>query len=151
MALPEREDIYTYFCRDFFIDNEGIAKENESPLIQLYHREPTKQKEETSKNSIDNTGGPFVKLKNYNKPVRNTDKNQAKKKEKEVEYIRNKFIYLGKMVNYSFIKKEKRKLPLNGFKSNLLDGIVSESQLQQKVLNYKDFKKSMQKKNLSAD
>jgi len=135
-----------YFCRDFYIDNEGISKEEESPMIDLYHREPIKAKEETSNPLSDNTG-PFAKLKNYNKPVRNTDKKQTKESLKEpvqIEYIRNKFISLGKIVNFPFLKQEKKRLPQNGFKTTLLDGVVTESQLQKQVLNYKDFK-SMQK------
>ena len=135
-----------YFCRDFFVDNEGISKEAESPLINLYHREPVKTKnksENSSTNKIGDTSA-FAKLKNYNKPIRNTNKKQDSTTKSDSlpveEIIRNKFIYLGKMVNFSFIKKEKRVLPQNGFKTNLLDGVSTESQLQKQVLNYKDFK-----------
>jgi hypothetical protein len=143
--------VSVYFCRDFYIDNEGVGKDDESPMIDLYHREPVKPKDEMSK-PVSDRSGPFAKLKNYNKPVRNTDKKQTNDlHEKEsvnesvkVEYIRNKFISLGKIVNFPFIKREKKQLPQNGFKTNLLDGVVTESQLQKQVLNYKDFK-SMQK------
>lgn len=131
-----------YFCRDFYIDNEGVCKENESPLIDLYHREPIKPKEETSKPMSDSRG-PFAKLKNYNKPIRNTDKKQAKDSvngNAQIEYIRNKFISLGKIVNFPFLKQVKKPLLQNGFKTNLLDGVVTETQLQKQVLNYKDFK-----------
>jgi hypothetical protein len=138
-----------YFCRDFFVDNEGMSKETESPLINLYYREPVKPKEDSTKTAIDKTA-PFAKLKNYNKSARNTDKKegqtQSMKKIVEEEVIRNKFIYLGKMVNFSFLKKEKKLLSQNGFKTNLLDGVKTESQLQKQVLNYKDFKASMKAK-----
>jgi hypothetical protein len=135
-----------YFCRDFFVDSEGVTKENESPLINLYHREPVKPKNKVEQNSTKKIGetSAFAKLKNYNKPIRNTNKLQdtttKSDSSPEEEVIRNKFIYLGKMVNFPFIKKEKRALPQNGFKTNLLDGVTSESKLQKQVLNYKDFK-----------
>jgi hypothetical protein len=134
-----------YFCRDFFVDSEGVTKENESPLINLYHREPVKPKNKVEQNSTKKIGetSAFAKLKNYNKPIRNTNKLQDTARPEpspEEEVIRNKFIYLGKMVNFPFIKKEKRALPQNGFKTNLLDGVTSESKLQKQVLNYKDFK-----------
>jgi hypothetical protein len=144
--------VSTYFCRDFFVDNEGILKENESPLLSLYYREPVKIKDEikSNNNKIGTDTSAFAKLKNYNKPIRNTEKlydqknksqDQIEKKvEKEEEIIRNKFIYLGKMVNFPFLKKEKKVLLQNGFKTNLLNGVNTESQLQKQVLNYKDFK-----------
>jgi hypothetical protein len=95
--------VNTFLCRDFFIDNEGISKDNESPFISLYYREPVKTKAETIKNSskIDTNTSAFAKLKNYNKPIRNTDKSydksqeQREKKVVEEEFVRNKFIYLG--------------------------------------------------------
>jgi hypothetical protein len=34
---------------------------------------------------------------------------------------------------------------LNGFKTNLLSGVVSESKLQGQVMNYKDYKLNQQK------
>lgn len=141
-----------YLCRDFYIDNEGVCKEDESPLIDLYHREPVKQKDDTSKLMSDSTG-PFAKLKNYNKPIRNTDKKQGQSQPNNmdnVEYIRNRFISLGKIVNFPFLKREKKPLQQNGFKTNLLDGVVTETQLQKQVLNYKDFR-AMQKANPASE
>jgi len=151
--------VTTFFCRDFFVDNEVLSNEQESKMISIYYREPVKPKDVTTTNNEINTSkGPFAKLKNYNKPVKNTDKQSSNEKseskdikdikneKKEEEYVRNKFIYLGKMMNFQFMKKEKKVSHLNGFKTNLLDGVVSESQLQKQVLNYKDYKAQTQKK-----
>lgn len=145
--------VTTFFCRDFFVDNEVLSNDQESKMIPIYYREPVKVKEVTANNNeINKNRGPFAKLKNYNKPVKNTDKQTNKEKseskeEKPVEeYVRNKFIYLGKMMNFQFMKKEKKVSHLNGFKTSLLDGVVSETQLQKQVLNYKDYKAQAQKK-----
>ena len=43
------------------------------------------------------------------------------------------------------LKRIKKENKLNGFKTNLLSGVVSESKLQNEVMNYKDFKLKQQK------
>ena len=55
-------------------------------------------------------------------------------------YYRNKFICVGPVRNYSPIQTPKKINKLNGFNSNLLNNITSETKLQKQVMNYKDFK-----------
>lgn len=59
----------------------------------------------------------------------------------EKEYNHNRFIYLGKIQNFTFLKISKKVQCLNGFESVHLENLASETYLQKQVLNYSDFKK----------
>ena len=138
-----------YRCRDFFVDDETTPEEEPSAFIQIHMVEKKKSKD-TDKNSSGKSmfkDAPFAKLKNYKK------EKQTNKNDKDVEsdnkpervFYRNKFISLGPVRNYSIIQPIKKENKLNGFKTNLLSGVVSESKLQNEVMNYKDFKLKQQK------
>jgi len=118
---------------------------------------------------IDNNA-PFAKFKNYNNVssrVATSEKNDIKtdknikivdKSEKldenqgsQKEYNRNRFICLGKICNFQILQKEKKNYKTNGFKSNLLNGVTSESELQKKVLSYRDYKNMLRSANKSAE
>jgi len=50
------------------------------------------------------------------------------------EHNMNRFISLGKMINFQFIKKPKETFStVNGFKSGLLDDLSGETSLQKKL------------------
>jgi hypothetical protein len=164
--------ISVYKCYDLFFDNEVTGKE--SPVYKtLLEEEEKKDKQkdtnETDTNETDTkkkekTGfenAPFAKLKNYSKISAKTKDNKKnnesglnksaeendKPKEKAKEYIRNKFICLGKISNFQFIQKPKKIFKENGFKTTLLDGVSTESALQKKVMNYQDYKKLLHELN----
>jgi hypothetical protein len=53
---------------------------------------------------------------------------------------KNRFIYLGKIINFNFLKTESKLNILNGFGSNLLDNLIGETKLQKKMMDYKEYK-----------
>jgi len=138
-----------YKCYDFFFDNE--VTEDISPLYKIHVEEEPKKGLSEDGDKKPKTGledAPFAKLKNYNKVSSKTKPKESEKKspseQKPVkEYTRNKFICLGKMVNFQILQKEKKTFKGNGFKSALLDGVSSESELQNTVLDYKEYKKRL--------
>src|SRR6056300_440894 len=137
-----------YRCRDFFIDDETTPENKPSSFIKIHVIEENK-KTNSNKNSTDKTmfkNAPFAKLKNYKKEKQPDKKNTEKGPSKpERVFYRNKFVSLGPVRNYSIIQPIKKDNNLNGFKTNLLNGVVSESKLQKEVMNYKDFKLKQQK------
>jgi hypothetical protein len=148
--------IIRFRCHDFFMDNEYLDEQKESPLIKLY-LEYEKSNEKKTDNDNNNKkvsfdeNAPFAKLKNYkiNLPSKNEDKKEtADKTEKKVdkEYNRNIFIHMGKVSNFQFLQKVPKKNKLNGFRSSLLNGIECESEIQNEVLSYSQYKELLKKK-----
>lgn len=132
-----------FCCRDFFMDDQITPKDSPSPLIKIHAEEPEKKDKlkkvanRTSNNSLDSKKS-FAKLKDYKKVDANTNNNNLPK---EPEHITNRFICLGKTVNFQFTQPTpKENHRLNGFKSNLLEHLSGETNLQNQVMNYKDFK-----------
>ena len=106
--------VTVYLCADFFMDNEFPFV---SPLIAVYQddkKDKPSSEENTEKEKFMKellSDGPFIKRKK--KGVENnvlttskTEKEKEKETKKTVEFYRNKFFYLGKIHNYSFLKKE---------------------------------------------
>lgn len=94
---------------------------------------PTNIKKQLSFFSVNNI---FLSLKENpdNKPI------EVCKKEPETEHTYNRFIHLGKVNNFRIIPLTNRTNKFNGFQSNLLTNIASESALQKQITNYKDYK-----------
>ena len=88
--------VITYRCVDFFVDEEYM----QSPLIKLYFTDDVKP---TNKNTVV-TDGPFIKHNTNKKSSELTNE----KKSSEKEYNRNKFIFMGKMLNFQFTQKTKK-------------------------------------------
>lgn len=134
--------VIVFSCRDFFIDDQITPEGSPSPMIEDEAKEKGEKKEKQNEFLKGLENAPFAKLKTYKKEVKQ-DKETTEKtvKGKKKEYNRNKFICLGKMMNFKFIQKPDKKSPLNGFSSKLLDNLSSETALQKQVLSYKDFKK----------
>ena len=137
-----------YRCRDFFVDDETTPENEPSPFIQIHMVEKKKTKD-SDKNSSGKSmfkDAPFAKLKNYKKEKQPDKKDtDAEPSKPERVFYRNKFISLGPVRNYSIIQPIKKQNKLNGFKTNLLNGVVSESKLQNEVMNYKDYKSKQHK------
>jgi hypothetical protein len=130
-----------FCCRDFFMDDNILPKDKLSPLIKIYAEEPEKIDKIKKKVNRTNTNAknPFAKLKDYKKIENKSD--EPDKKEVEIDNVTNRFLCLGKTVNFKFIQSlPKDAFKLNGFKSNLLDHLSGETTLQNQVMNYKDFK-----------
>lgn len=145
-------------CIDFFVDEHIVSKDiYQSPIIKLLEEDKKEQNEEKNqtKNPEEkrdaNQNAPFVKFKNYNKVSskvaenkinnsklnNNTNINENNTNEKPKQ--RNRFIYMGKMMNFSFLQIPPKKNIL--FKSELLEGLKKNTSVQKEVFNYKDFKK----------
>jgi hypothetical protein len=159
--------VSVFKCYDLFFDNEVTGKD--SPIYKTLLEEESKKDNtkdttmETDSKKKEKTGfenAPFAKLKNYSKMSAKTKDNKKDKTlseknngetdkppENKKEYIRNKFICLGKMSNFEFIQKPKKIFKGNGFKTTLLDGVTSESALQKKVMNYQDYKNLLKESN----
>jgi hypothetical protein len=153
--------VMAFRCRDLFMDNHLTPEERDSPLIQLQIDEENKEKEK-KKESMNNINpdllkkAPFAKLKKYNTAPTNANRNgeeKEDKKEKEEPHYTNKFIYLGKVLNFSFIQKAKRTKVSSvassaAFQGSKFEGMFEqEHQLQKDVMSYKDFKKAMAESN----
>ena len=137
----------SYRCRDFFVDN-GVTPENRhSALIPIHFIEPPAQPKATDKPATNLDNSAFAKFKNYSKQTEKAHPNNKKvtiiappvTPPKDV--CKNRFIYMGKMNNLNLLQPVKKPTnTINGFKSQHLDNLKGETQLQERVLSYKDFK-----------
>jgi len=112
-------------CRDFFIDEQSYPNGYVSPLIKL--KEDQDKKPASKKVALE---GPFMKSK---KTAQNTTIDPVAK-----IYSQNKFVYLGKTCNFSFLKKESvvKKVVETGY-SSIFQG---EKNAQRGVFDYRKFK-----------
>lgn len=150
-----------FCCRDFFMDEEttleaenfyfpkenldsnlDVYKKNDyhflSPLIKIYFEEekkeePTEKKKIDAKELIKNA--PMAKLKNY-KMTTVKNANNTTSSAPQVLF-KNKFIYLGKTMNYSILQKQKQvKTQIKSCKSNEFDNLFSETTTDTSSSNY---------------
>ena len=152
--------VTVYRCFDFFMDDEITPEDKPSKMIKIHFLEDKKESVKPTRDNVENDtklpkplkidNSAFAKFKNYSKKTEKpTDNNEKKTSDKvsepKKEYVRNKFISLGKLMNIDFIQsistKNSRYSSLNGFHSKLLDNLDTETTLQKQVLSYKDFKK----------
>jgi hypothetical protein len=114
-------------CRDFFSDELQYPAGSTSPLLQLKESIP---QEKQIKPRME---GPFIKPKKH---ATNTHKNIPAEK----IYSKNKFLYLGKICNFSVLSKMIQVRPVVETKySSVFDG---EQQVQSRVFDYRKFKES---------
>lgn len=143
----------TYRCRDLFVDN-GVTPENRhSALIPIHFIEPPSKTESADKSATKLDNSAFAKFKNYSKQ---TEKSHPNNKKVTItvpavtppkDVCKNRFIYMGKLSNKSLLQPIKKHTnTINGFKSQHLDNLKGETQLQERVLSYKDFKRNANKK-----
>ena len=129
--------VMTYYCRDFFMDDDITPIEKASPLIKIHMDEPEK-KNDVKKNHMKKT------LNKINTLSQKFSKQQSQQKSNQIIEPpitnKNRFIYLGKIINFNFLKTESKLNILNGFGSNLLDNLIGETKLQKKVMDYKEYK-----------
>ena len=114
-------------CRDFFIDEQLYPNGFISPLIKLKEDQDKKPGSKTAK-----LEGPFLKSrKSKQGPI--AAESVAKM------YSKNKFVYLGKICNFSFLKKESvvAKTNIETGYSSIFQG---EKNAQRGVFDYRKFK-----------
>ena len=145
----------TYRCRDLFVDN-GVTPENRhSVLIPIHFIEPPAKTESVDKSASKMDSSAFAKFKNYSKQ---TEKSHPNNKNVTIieptvtppkDVCKNRFIYMGKMSNLNLLQPVKKPTnTINGFKSQHLDNLKGETQLQERVMSYKDFKRNTNKKDM---
>ena len=131
--------VLTFHCVHLFVDNEVTPADGASPLIASLLTDTPLEKSKKKENvgGIDMKNAPFAKFK---KAASNPGNKDADKKP-GVIYNHNKFVCVGKIVNFSFLRKaSKAANTINGFQSKLLDNLAAETTLQTQVMSYKDFK-----------
>lgn len=101
--------VTTFFCRDFFIDRSVIPFGFSSPFLKI-HEIDVSNKGNTKK--IDVNKGPFARFKNYEKEKAAEKEKKEEKEENQPNeqaiknYIKNKFLSLGKIYQFSPIQKK---------------------------------------------
>ena len=134
-----------FSCLDFFIDNE-YYKDNKSKFVDLYYKEDKTEKEkEKKKNSVFlENRDVFIKKKTKQsdkKDHKEDDKEDDKKETNEI--FSNRFIKMGKVVNFSFLNKKSIVIENNNFQTTWNKHLNSEDELQKQVFNYADYKKML--------
>ena len=144
----------------YFLDNEKDEKDKKDDKDTETegndgnnHTKKDNKIDESTRNMLK--GGPFVKYRKANNgpPPTNGEKNKEKdsKEQKEhekeknqnqptKEYVRNKFICMGKTLNFQFTQKNNTKNNSNNFISKYSDIFSQETDLQKRVLSYRDYK-----------
>lgn len=117
-------------CLDLFMDDRSFPEFHISPLIPILlaeDKKTTENKDEKSKKFIPNNA-PFAKLKNYSKSTAyaNTTDLSGSLVEKEdtppKEYTSNRFICLGKIVNFKLLQPPPlKKAVIKEYTSKLFD------------------------------
>ena len=143
--------VLKFQCRDFFMDEYVVHESSASPLLNLVIEEKkVKENQDKLDSNIKNRlrNAPFAKFKNYNRAL-STINEQTKKegsqnvppekpeKQKEI----NRFINLGKTMNFSMLQPVMKKKSNNLFKSKLASSLFDNSSVQKEVFSYRDFKR----------
>ena len=151
--------VLMFRCRDFFIDDKITPENMHSPLPNIHNNKPDTHPE-TNTTVNDDTkpreppvlkSSAFAKLKSYNTVSGKLNIDNSKKpsegnkaESEEKKYTRNKIIYSGKISNFKLLQTPKV-VKRVAFSSDLLDGLKSNSDAQNRVFNYRDFKKLKEK------
>ncbi len=136
--------VLMYRCRDFFVDENYLPKDRKSKLteaIQKYEESKKKKNAADNKSGREKTdlkNGPFLKPKKVTVTTTTTNPVNPEwtEKKKPEEKTINKFSYMGKLVNFSFLKKPKPIHTMNGFETKQLFDFG-------KKLSYEEYKKRM--------
>lgn len=152
--------VIIYRCRDFFMDEQILPTAFSSRILELFKKEDietvSKKKEEGSE-KIDTKAGPFAKFKSYVKPSDPVSSAATVIKNKinlprlvdikppviTKDLMKNKFIYLGKTMNWNILNKVSKKNQLTDSKSKLLSDLENNSDVQSRVFSYKDYKSKL--------
>lgn len=136
-----------YRCRDFYFDNtmDGLS----SPLAKLHLDDEKKEKKKSNINEKESKllkdalkDGPFAKLKKTKQDNHKDNKNEQDNTPQKKIYT-NKFVHLGKVTNFNVLKPSPISKKTMNFSSQYLDDLSQETNLQQQVMSYKDYKSSL--------
>jgi hypothetical protein len=151
--------VIIYRCRDFFIDEQILPTEFQSRILELFKKEDLEvisKKKEDGSGKIDTKTGPFAKFKSYVKPSDPVSSAAVVKNKINLpkivdikppvitkDLMKNKFIYLGKTMNWNILNKVSKKNQLAIPKSKLLSDLENNSDVQSRVFSYKDYKSKL--------
>jgi hypothetical protein len=151
--------VIIYRCRDFFIDEQILPQEFRSRILELLKKEDLdaiNKKKEDGPGKIDTKAGPFAKFKSYVKPSDPVTSATVVKNKINLprvvdikppiitkDQMKNKFIYLGKTMNWNILTKVSKKNKVTGFNSKLLSGLENNSAVQTQVFSYKNYKSKL--------
>lgn len=136
-----------------FLDNEKDKKDDKDTETDgdgkkhtNNHTKKDNKIDESTRNMLKDA--PFVKYRKANNgpPTngeKNKDQNQTQTQNQNhppKECVRNKFICMGKTLNFKFTQKNNTKNKSNNFISKYSDIFSQETDLQKRVLSYRDFK-----------
>jgi hypothetical protein len=144
--------VLKFQCRDFFMDEYVVPESSASPLLKLVIEEKkVKENQDKLDSNIKNRlrNAPFAKFKNYNRALSTINEDtkkegsqnvpsekQGPEKQKEI----NRFINLGKTMNFSMLQPVMKKKSNNLFKSKLASSLFDNSSVQKEVFSYRQFK-----------
>lgn len=109
--------VMTYQCTDFFIDEFILPEEPKNPLRIHFIDDKIQKQLVVNQNKQEKYNSPFMKPKENHNQISNQQQDK----------LRNKFIYLGNMRNFTPCQKIQpvKRQVIKGFTSTLLDGIDS--------------------------
>ena len=124
--------VVLFRCIDFFIDE----KYHTSPFLELYEM-PTTKETHTQKriHQQNNSIRTMMKIQNQSVPVLNTKPTPTSAV--EMMTIKNRFLYQGKIANFSFCQKILKKRVI--IKHNTFNALFENNP----QMSYSDFKKSI--------
>ena len=135
-------------CRDFYFDNtlDNIS----SPLAKL-HLEEEKKTDKTNdkeKQKLKSAmkDGPFVKFKKHSQETtskKDDDKKDVVDNKPTKPVYKNKFIHMGKITHFQVLNPPPTKKKKMTFSSSYLDDLSQETELQNQVMSYKQFKSKL--------
>ena len=140
----------------YFLENEKEEKDDEKDDKKDGQKDDQKntkkdnKMDESTRNMLKDA--PFVKYRKANKDQtpnpKDKDQTQTQTQTQNPkdqnhppkEYVLNKFICMGKTLNFQFTQKNNKKRKSNNFVSKYSDIFSQETDLQKRVLSYRDFK-----------
>ena len=129
--------VIMFRCRHFFMDELFVPNQHKSPLIDI-HFPPEKKPISVMKIQKDDKITP-----RFLNQINRTSNEKKANGEKEPEKMKNKFLYLGKIANYSLLQMmPKPRKVLAKFVSPQLESLGGQK------LNYKDYKNWLKQKEL---
>jgi hypothetical protein len=135
-----------YYCRDFFMDENELPKDATSPFIRWQrdedNKEISKKKDHQQKIMQDTQNTSFAKFKNYSSAKPNMVIEKGSYTPTSVQFtIKNRFIYLGKIINFSFLQPIKKNRVVKRIPTSF-DGMFGSVSTDK--VSYKLFKQILQ-------
>lgn len=125
--------VLKYRCRDFFVD-EAIENVKSTRYVTMKIEEEEKEKEKLDKSNTNYIKNSDVFLKGK---VNRSEKAVISEEKKQTrDEMRNKFLYLGKLSNFSMLQKIPKKRVLPAYFLSQYEDLFQESP----NISYKDYK-----------